>query len=288
MIDAVQAPVAPRSARPLGLHLEGPVLARDCKGAHAEQHLLSPAVLLDGGCGNLLERLDHVAMMTLSPELPGAMELIEYLFDHGVLVAAGHTNATTADIDRAVDAGVRYVTHLFNAMRPFHHRDPGVAGAALTDRRLIAGLIVDGVHLAPETVRLAWQALGADRCNLISDATAAFDAPGPAQLGDVAIAAATSDGSVRTVDGALAGTTIGLGDALRNLSAITGASPVDALATATRVPAELLGLKDRGWIAPDFVADLVLLTSQLTPVATITEGQLAWCAPDEAWRVPGA
>jgi N-acetylglucosamine-6-phosphate deacetylase len=153
----------------------------------------------------------------LAPELPGALDVVRRLVDAGVAVSAGHSSATAAQATAAVDAGVRWVTHLFNAMAPLHHREPGLAGVALTDDRLRVGLIADGVHVHPLVVALAAQALG-DRLTLVTDAIAALgQPPGPVLLGPVA---AVSDGtSVRLADGTLAGSVLPLDQAVRNLSA---------------------------------------------------------------------
>ena len=118
-----------------------------------------------------------VALVTLAPELPGALPVIEQLVGNGVVVSAGHTAASVAELSAAVDAGVSYITHLFNAMAPFSHRAPGPIGVALADERLTVGLIADGIHVHPTAVAAAWRALGPDRLNLVSDAVAALGLP---------------------------------------------------------------------------------------------------------------
>ena len=146
-------------ARPLGLHLEGPALNPALRGAHPADRLAEPT---SARVGEWLA-LEHLRLVTLAPELSGALSAIERLVEAGVVVSIGHTAATAGQVRAAADAGATLVTHLFNAMRPFHHRDPGPIGAALTDDRLTVGLIADGIHVAPEALALAWRAAGPDR-----------------------------------------------------------------------------------------------------------------------------
>lgn len=237
---AVLAAGPPRGwsgATPLGLHFEGPMLAPSRKGAHPEEWLRAPSPdLVDGW-----SREAGVAMVTLAPELPGALEVVELLVGRGVVVSVGHTAATSAQVAAAVEAGATYVTHLGNAMPPMQARDAGPVGAALGTPGLMAGLIVDGHHLDPAFVRAAWQALGPERFVLVSDTTAALGMPdGPARLGhrDVVVSA----GTVRLPDGTLAGSAASLRDCLHLLVEQTGCSVDDAVACATSTPLRLLGL----------------------------------------------
>ncbi len=161
------------AARSLGVHLEGPFLNPARAGAHPVHRLRPPSLAEVQGW-----RSDAgVAMVTLAPELPDALGVIEQLVANGVSVCAGHTNADTMDMNAAVAAGVRGVTHLFNAMSPMSARAPGPAGATLGDPALIAGLIVDGIHVDPAMVRLAWRALGPSRIALVSDSISALGLP---------------------------------------------------------------------------------------------------------------
>jgi N-acetylglucosamine-6-phosphate deacetylase len=170
------------------------------------------------------------------------------------------------------------VTHLFNAMAPLHHRDPGLAGVALTDERVRAGVIADGLHVAPAVVALAARALG-DRLSLVTDAVAALGAPpGPVRLGDLTATVSPDDGAVRLADGTLAGSTLSLDRAVRNLVAFAGASLAEAVGAVTSTPAAVLGLPDRGVIAPGAVGDLVLLTPAGEVVATVIGGRVAYDA----------
>jgi N-acetylglucosamine-6-phosphate deacetylase len=259
-------------AVPLGLHLEGPFLAPDRRGAHDARHLLAPTPEVVDDEGWSADA--GVALVTLAPELPGALDLVRRLVDRGVVVSAGHSSASEAEATAAFDAGVTYVTHLFNAMAPLGHRAPGLVGAALVDDRVRVGLIADGLHVAPTVVALAARAL-ADRLTLVTDAVAALGAPpGPLRLGDLAVTVSEADGAVRLADGTLAGSTLALDQAVRNLVAYAGVPLAEAVRAATAAPAAVLGLADRGVVAPGAVGDLTLLTPAGEVVATVVGGRL--------------
>lgn len=267
-------------AEPLGLHLEGPMLAPDRRGAHDPDHLATAdSSLIEGW-----SREAGVRLVTLAPELPGATEIITGLVAAGVVVAAGHSDATAEQAAEATEAGVTMVTHLFNAMAPLHHRQPGLIGHTLGGDDLTAGLIVDGVHLAPEIVALALRALGPTRLVLVSDAVAAMGLePGVHQLGGRTVHAGLD--AVRRPDGTLAGSNLTLDQAVRNLQAQTGCEIGVALGCASANPARLLGEDDRGHLDPGAVADLVLLDHELQVVATVCRGRVAHLADDDGWRV---
>ena len=234
---AAGPPVGWSGAAPLGLHLEGPMLAPGRKGAHPEEWLRLPAAdVVDGW-----SREAGVAMVTIAPELPGALDVIATLVDRGVVVSIGHTEATAAEVAAAVEAGATCVTHLGNAMPAMRPREPGPVGAALGDASLVAGLIVDGHHLDPAFVRTAWRALGPDRFLSVSDTTAALGIPdGPARLGHREVVVA--GGTVRLLDGTLAGSAASLTECVQLLVEQTGCSTADAVATATTTPLRLLGI----------------------------------------------
>jgi N-acetylglucosamine-6-phosphate deacetylase len=213
-----------------------------------------------------------VALVTLAPELPGALVLVAALVERGIAVSVGHTEATADQVRTALDAGAGYVTHLFNAMAPLHHREPGPAGVALTDDRVRAGIIADGIHVDPAMVALAARALG-PRLSLVTDAVAALGVPpGPVRIGDRW--ATARDDAVRLPDGTLAGSTLALDRAVRNLVAWTGAPLADAVAAVTTTPAAVLGVPDRGIVAPGAVGDLVLLDPGGEVVATVVAGRV--------------
>ena len=262
------------AAAPLGLHLEGPMLSPANRGAHPVEHLRLPDPRLYADWSPAT----GVALVTIAPELPGAIAAIETLAGRGVAVSVGHSAAGPVEVAAAADAGARGVTHLFNAMGPLHHRELGTVGAALAEDRLRCGLIADGLHVHPAVVRVAWDRLGPERTVLVSDAVWALGAPaGPHRLGDTLVVA--DDNGVRTGDGRLAGSLLGLDDGLRTLLA-AGASPADAVAAATSTPAALLGLADRGHLRAGAVGDVVLLTPALEVVATVVRGQLAYHRDD--------
>ncbi|MGH9212160.1 MAG: N-acetylglucosamine-6-phosphate deacetylase [Acidimicrobiales bacterium] len=294
----------PIPATPLGLHFEGPFLALERRGAHGPAHLAPPDLaLIDGWSAK-----SGVAMATVAPELPGALDVIAALVDQDVVVSLGHSSATAAQASAAVDLGARAVTHVFSAMTPLHHREPGLIGVALTDARLTVGMIVDGVHVHPSVVDLAARALGT-RLALVTDAVAALGAPAsgarsgtspPAVGTDVAeraaihgrsgapgrrvrlgdIEAVADDHAVRLADGTLAGSVLSLDRAVANLMAFAGLGLDQAVQAATETPARLLALTgDRGHITPGAAGDVVLLDTtgdRLEVVATVIHGEVAY------------
>jgi N-acetylglucosamine-6-phosphate deacetylase len=241
--------------RVLGAHVEGPFLSPRRLGTHPPSARRDPDVAL-------LERLleaGPVRLYTLAPELPGALELVDLLVARGIVVSAGHSDATAEEANVAFDRGVRTVTHLFNAMRPFTHRDPGVAGAALARPDVVVQIILDGAHLAPDTVRLVWRA-AAGRLALVTDAVAgAGVSDGSYQLGDVAVE--VRNGVVRRDDGVLAGSVLSMIEAVRNLHAF-GVPLESALDAAAAVPARVIGV-DAGRIEVGAPADVVVLSEEL-------------------------
>ena len=249
-------PAETAGARILGVHLEGPFLSEQRLGIHPPTARRDPDAAL-------LERLlgaGPVRMMTLAPELPGADALIDRLLLEGVAISCGHTDATAAEATDAFDRGARTVTHLFNAMRPFRHRDPGLAGAALARGDVIVQIIVDGVHLAEETVRVICQA-APGRVALVTDAVAA------AGMGDGFYFLGGSEievrnGVVRSPDDVLAGSSLTMIEAVRNLHAL-GIPLSEAVAAAAAIPGRVLGAPDLGRLDVGLPADLVVLDDNL-------------------------
>ena len=256
-------------AVPVGLHLEGPMLNPARRGAHPQRWLVAPSPGVIAGW----TRSAGVVMVTLAPELPGAIDVIRTLTQAGVVVSIGHTDCSAEQFAAGRAAGARYVTHLFNAMRPFGHRDPGPIGAALGDDSVVAGLICDGIHVDPVAVRMAWRALGPQRLNLVTDAVAALGGDG-ARIGSVDVA--VSGGEVRAADGVLAGSVLSLDQALRNLVVFTGCAVPDAVATVTSTPADVLRSTDRGRLVVGGRADITVLDPDLRVVATVVGGVVAW------------
>jgi N-acetylglucosamine-6-phosphate deacetylase len=201
-----------------------------------------------------------VTYITLAPELDGALELIDALQARGVIVSCGHSNATAAEAARAFDRGVATVTHLFNAMRPFHHREPGIAGAALARHDVVVQVILDGVHLADDTARVV-NGAARGRTALVTDAIAAAAVgDGIVRLGGVEVE--VRDGVARRAGGALAGSVVTMPEAIRELHRL-GAPLVEAIAAATAVPARVARRDDVGTLRVGGSADVVVLDDRL-------------------------
>jgi N-acetylglucosamine-6-phosphate deacetylase len=251
-----QVPENGTGPRVLGVHLEGPFLAEGRLGTHPRTARRDPDAAL---LGRLLAA-GPVRLMTLAPELPGALDLVRQLHARGITVSFGHTDASAEEAGRGFDLGVRTVTHLFNAMRPFRHRDPGIAGAALSRPDVVVQIIVDGVHLAPETARIVWGA-AAGRVALVTDAIAGAGAhEGAYRLGDIPVE--VRDGIVRREDGVLAGSVLTMIEAVRNLHEL-GVPLEHAVDAASGVPARVLGLDDTGRLAIGDPADVVVIDDNL-------------------------
>ena len=251
--------------RILGVHLEGPFLSPRRLGIHPSAYRRDPDV-------GLLERLldaGPVRLVTLAPELPGADALVDRLLKSEIAISCGHSDATSEEAEAAFDSGVRTVTHLFNAMRPFRHRDPGIAGAALARDDVIVQVILDGVHLALETASVVWRA-ASGRVALVTDAMAGAGLDdGTYRLGGLEIEIV--DGVARGRQGALAGSTLTMIEAVRNLHAL-GASFEEAIEAATEVPARVLRLPTVGRLTVGSPADLVVLTDELEVERVLVEG----------------
>ena len=267
LVEALRAvPSAPRGPRVLGVHLEGPFLSPARLGTHGRDGRRDPDPAL-------LDRLlaaGPVKLMTLAPELPGALDLIDLLHQRGITVSLGHSDATAAQAHAAFDRGVRTVTHVFNAMRPLAHRDPGIVGAALARSDVVVQAIVDGVHLDQDIVRLLWR-VAAGRLALVTDATAGAGlGDGTYALGEMEIVVA--DDVVRREDGVLAGSALTMIDAVRNLVA-EDVPLARALEAASAVPARILGLTEVGRLTPGGPADIVVLGDGLDIVRTVVGGE---------------
>jgi N-acetylglucosamine-6-phosphate deacetylase len=264
-------------ARVLGVHVEGPFLSPDRHGAH------DPALLRDPtpeAVDALIEAAPGLLRMhTLAPERPGALAAIRRLVDAGVLVSVGHSDATAEQTEAAADAGARLVTHLFNAMRPLHHREPGVVGQGLADPRLTCGLIADLHHVAAPICRLAFAA-APGRIVLVTDAVAAAGMPpGTYDLGGQQVSVDPL-GLPRRPDGTIAGSGLRLDAAIANVVA-AGVDLRSAVDAASRLPADILGRPDLGRIEAGGTADLVWLGDDLSARATWLAGRLAF------GRLPG-
>ena len=256
----------------LGVHLEGPYFSPDRAGAQPLEHLRLP------------ERREYshwleskiVKRITLAPELPGSLELIKEGVSRGIRFAAGHTRAAYEQMLAAVDLGLNQAAHTFNGMDSLHHHEPGVVGAVLDDERIYAEAIADGIHLHPVIIRLIIRAKGCDKVMLVTDAMRAAGLPdGIYDLGgqDIHVHEAVS----RTASGGLAGSTLTLDCALRNMLKFGGISLKHAVTMAARVPAEAMGWQEKkGAIQVGADADLILLDAGLQVRATFVKGNLVF------------
>jgi len=259
-------------ARPLGIHLEGPFLSHKRCGVHRPENLRPPTLAAFDQLWQAAR--GHVRMMTIAPELPGALEVIAAAASRNVLVSIGHSDADSAAAQAAIAAGARHATHTFNAMRPLDHREPGILGEALTNPALTADIIADGIHVAPSMVKLFFQmkgnqTKGNDRGVLITDATSATGMPnGRYKLGMMEVE--VRDGRC-TLDGKLAGSVLTMDAAVRNVMAFAGLSLQQAVCAATVNPARAAGLAG-GVLHVNGEANLVVLNPDGTIVKTFCRG----------------
>ena len=277
-------PALRAGARVLGVHAEGPFIAPSRKGAHNGAWIIPPTPaavdeLIEAGHGVL-------RLVTLAPERDGAPAAITRLTQAGIMVSVGHSDATGRQVALAADLGARMVTHLFNAQRPLHHREPGVVGQALTDFRLTSGLITDLRHVSAEVCVMALRA-APGRIAAVTDAAAcAGMPPGRYLLGGEPIELPPGDGvpPVRE-DGTLAGSALRMDTAVANL-VTAGIGAAEAVAAATRIPADLIGRPDLGRIAPGAAADLAWLDDGMRTVATWIGGELVYSQPGNGALAP--
>jgi N-acetylglucosamine-6-phosphate deacetylase len=260
-----------RGAAVLGLHLEGPYLHPEKRGAQPAASIRLPdlpemqaLVEASGQC---------VRLVTLAPELPRALELVRYLAAQGIVVSAGHTNATYAEMLAGIAAGVTRVAHLYNGMTVFGHREPGAAGAALEQAQVYAEIVLDGFHVHPAAARIALRSKGLERLVLVSDATQAagqgdgvYIRPGNRKI-------IVQDGAARLESGALAGSTLAMDRAVANAATFLNLPIHQAVQLASLNAAKSLGLADRGLLAPGYRGDVVLFDRQISIQATFVNGQ---------------
>ena len=260
-------------ARMLGLHLEGPFINPEKRGAHSASYIRRPSTLI---FDQLLARSSHqIKLITVAPEVEGGLELIRFARAKGVVVSLGHSNATLEETMAAIALGAGNATHTFNAMRPFSHRDPGILGAVLTAPEIWAELIADGVHVSPAAINLCIQCKSARRILLISDAVSATGMPeGQYRLSDIEIT--LSGGICRTREGQLAGSTLTQDQALRNMVRWSHLPLEAVLGMLTRNPAQSLGIAEsKGTLAEGRDADMVLLDRNLRVHTTIIQGEVS-------------
>jgi N-acetylglucosamine-6-phosphate deacetylase len=267
-----QPPVSGR-AQAVGIHLEGPFLSHTKRGVQPAEHLLAPDIAT---FDRLFEAAEgRIRLMTLAPELLGAVELTAHATARGVRVSLGHSNATAAETQAAIAAGAVSATHTFNAMRPLDHREPGILGTVLTNDALFAELICDGIHVDPEMVKLWWRSKGAERAILVTDAISAAGMPdGEYRLGEFAVQVANGRA---TANGVLAGSILTLDRALTYFMEFTGAPLEQALRLITVNPASMTGLGDQaGSLAVGEAANLVALDGAGKLVGSVVNGQAAF------------
>ena len=274
-LPAIGSP-AGSGAEVLGVHLEGPFISLEKRGAHATAHVARPDTEL---LARLLD-LGPVRMITLAPELEGADELISFAANRGVVVSAGHSDVAFEPAYDALDGQVAGVTHLFNAMSTMHHREPGLPGAAFAHPRAVCGLIADGLHIHPEMVGLAYRMLGPDRLCLVTDAIAATGM----EDGEYRLATRTvyADGGVPKLgSGAIAGSVLTMREAFMNILAFTGCTVAEAARMTSTSPAKLIGEgRRKGRLAPGYDADVTILTPDLSVDAVWKGGKLVYSLED--------
>ncbi|GGG97917.1 N-acetylglucosamine-6-phosphate deacetylase [Silvibacterium dinghuense] len=259
-------------AKPLGIHLEGPFLSPHKKGAHAAHQLLEPTVTMFDRFWQAAE--GHIRLMTIAPELPGALEVIEHATKLGVRISMGHSDANSEQAAKGTAAGAVSATHTYNAMRAFDHRSPGLLGEVLSNDHLYGELICDGLHVAPQAVKIYWKCKGPEKAILITDAMAATGMPdGNYKLGELDVR--VKDGVCLIGENTLAGSTLTLDHAVRNFAAFTGAPLTEVAKLASRNPARMTGFADQvGTLAAGRSADMTVLNAKNEVVGTILRGQV--------------
>jgi N-acetylglucosamine-6-phosphate deacetylase len=264
-------------ARILGIHLEGPYLNPRRCGAQKGAWMRAPSIEEFDG----LQRLagGAIRLLTVAPELEGALSFIRGVRARGVTVALGHTEASAAEVEAALTAGVTHVTHLCNAMAPLHHRAPGPIGVALTEDVLSVEVICDGHHLDPRIVDLVFRCKPRDRIVLVSDGVAAGMPDGQHEL--FGVSCVVRDGTIRTTaDGQLAGSCLTLDIAVRNVKHWQpGLALEEILACASAVPARAVGLVEQSAAAARGPTDLAILTADMRVAATVVSGRFVWRDP---------
>ncbi len=264
----------------LGIHLEGPFLSPEKAGAQNAKDLLTPSI--DSIRAWQKESSNAIKLVTLAPELQNSLELIRFLRKENIIASIGHTNATYDETIAAMNAGCTHVTHLFNAMRGIHQREPGPIIAALLSEKVTAELILDGIHLHPAIVELAIKTKGKEKIILVTDAMRAKCLKdGFYDLGGQTVE--VKNNVALLPNGTLAGSTLNMFSAIKNLMKFTQCNLLDAIQCASTNPAKLLGVSDtKGSIAPQKDADVVVLDDQLNVVLTVVSGEVVYQVLDPA------
>lgn len=261
-------------AHPFGYHFEGPFLNMGKKGAHNPASIHQP----DADFASDWSRENGVMLVTMAPELPGALDLARKLHTRGIILSAGHSLATLEDSLHAIDAGYSASTHLFNAMPPLDHRSPGLVTASLLDKRITPSIIVDGIHVHPKMVELAWRMRGAEGIALITDAVGALGMP-PGRIIQGGMVVIVGEDAARLIDGTLAASILSMEKALQNIMVFTGDSIEKILPALSTTQAKLLRLDDVGAIQPGYLADFTLINDQGQVQMTIIGGEVVYSKP---------
>ena len=263
-----------RGARMVGIHLEGPFINSEKPGIHPVEHIHPPSVPIFDEL--LVHSGDHIKIITVAPEVEGGLELVRHARSKGVVVSIGHSNATLEEAQEAIRLGATNATHIFNAMRAFSHRDPGILGALLSNSDVWVELIADGVHVSPVAINLLLKCKQSSRILLITDSISASGMPdGQYRIGDCEVM--LSGGVCRSREGRLAGSTLTQDQALRNLLRWSGLPMEEIVYMLTKNPAESTGLADcKGSLGPGQDADMVLLKMDLTVQTTIVQGEVSY------------
>ncbi|MBA7579928.1 N-acetylglucosamine-6-phosphate deacetylase [subsurface metagenome] len=262
------------AAEILGINLEGPYINPEKKGAQKEKDIKRPSIEefleFNQASGNLIR------LITVAPEMPGAIDLIRWLHKNGIIASVGHSNATYKQVQEGIKAGLTHVTHTFNAMRGFGHREPGVVGAALSSPKLILEMIADGIHLHPVAMKILIKIKEVGKIVLITDAMRAASKPeGTYNLGDQEVTVV--NGQARLEDGTLAGSVLTMDKAVCNMVDKVGVSLTEAIQMATVSPARCLGVESKkGSLEPGKDADIVILNKKLKVELTMVKGKIVY------------
>lgn len=263
-----------KAAEVLGVHLEGPYINPLKKGAQRVEDMrkasIEEFIEFNKVSGNLIR------IVTIAPEIPGAIELIRWLYKHNIIASAGHSNATYKEVQAGIKAGITHVTHVFNAMREFNHREPGVVGAALSSPKLILEMIADGIHLHPIVMKILLKIKEIEEVILITDAMRAASKPEDTyNLGGQEVI--VSNEQARLKDGTLAGSVLTLDKAVRNMVNMVGVSLVEAIRMVTINPARCLEIGDKkGSLEQGKDADIVVLNKKLEVDFTLVKGKIVY------------
>lgn len=258
----------------LGSYIEGPYICEKHKGAHAQEFIRD--ISIDELKELVSASENTIRILTLAPELEGALEAIRFLKDNNINVSMGHTDAKSEDIKQAVDAGANIAVHIFNGMSGIHHREPGAAGAFMLLDEVYAELIADGIHVHPDIIKLLLKCKGADKICLITDCMMAGGlSDGEYMLGELKVMVKNS--ICRISNGALAGSTLRLIDGVKNLISFTDINPLKAVHSASLVPAKIMGIDDRlGSISSGKVANLTVVDDDYNVIMTIVNGKMSY------------